>query len=138
MTDLLRVGFTGTQNGMNTAQRARFVAELHALHFGREVEFHHGDCIGADADAHDLVRALDPGIRIVLHPPAITTKRAWKQGDDVLPAKPYLDRNRDIVDACEVLIACPKETEETLRSGTWATIRYARAVGKPRVLLIPE
>ena len=49
--------------------------------------------------------------------------------------KRYLERNRDIVDACDILIACPRTLKEELRSGTWATVRYARKVGKPVAIL---
>ena len=50
--------------------------------------------------------------------------------------KPYLDRNRDIVDACEVLLATP-DGPERLRSGTWSTVRYARKIGKPVEVRLP-
>lgn len=47
----------------------------------------------------------------------------------VLDIKEPLDRNKDIVDACPVLIAAPSDRVEKKRgSGTWATIRYARDV----------
>jgi len=43
---------------------------------------------------------------------------------------PYLSRNRAIVDETEMLIATPAEFTEQQRSGTWSTVRYARACGK--------
>jgi predicted Rossmann fold nucleotide-binding protein DprA/Smf involved in DNA uptake len=52
--------------------------------------------------------------------------------------KAPLDRNRDIVDAAAVLIAAPKEMTETLRSGTWATVRYARKQGKQVWIVWPD
>jgi hypothetical protein len=55
------------------------------------------------------------------------SKRAFCQGDVVLTPRPYLVRNRHIVDASSVLIATPKGDEE-LRSGTWSTVRYARKI----------
>ena len=42
-----------------------------------------------------------------------------------------------LVDACEVLLATPKGPEK-LRSGTWATVRYARKVGKRIVIIEPD
>lgn len=119
----MKIGFTGTQRGMTDTQRTR-VAEL----LKRASEFHHGDCVGADAQAHELALALK--IPIVIHPPENPNKRAWCQGGLVLPPKPYLERNQDIVDQTEILIATPFEAE-TLRSGTWATVRYARRRGIP-------
>lgn len=55
----------------------------------------------------------------------------------MLPVKKPLDRNRDIVEAAEVLIACP-DGPERQRSGTWATIRHALRVGKPVVIVWPD
>lgn len=119
---MIRIGFTGTQNGLTDAQEAaldRLFAELehHAI------EFHHDDCIGADARAHDL--ADNYTFDIEIHPPDKDNKRAFCTGGIIHPEKPYLDRNKDIVDCCDTLIACPNG-EERLRSGTWSTVRYAR------------
>ena len=53
-----------------------------------------------------------------------------------MPPKPYLKRNEDIVNKCDVLIACPiDKNKEILRSGTWATIRKARKLNKTIYLL---
>jgi hypothetical protein len=120
----MKIGFTGTQQGMTEKQKHE-IAKL----IKQASEFHHGDCIGADSEAHQL--AIEYGIFTVIHPPDNPSKRAWCVGDQVLPAKPYLDRNHDIVDQTEVLIAAPFEDEDKLRSGTWATIRYAKRQGVP-------
>jgi hypothetical protein len=53
------------------------------------------------------------------------------------PPKPYLERNRDIVDSTELLIACPKDMTES-SGGTWATVRYARKQKKPIVVVWPD
>lgn len=130
----MKVGFTGTRRGMTEAQKnALWWFLLHHPRLDRE--FHHGDCIGADAQAHLVARSL--GFRIVVHPPASDTLRAWCEGDEVLDPAPYLRRNRAIVDACDVLIACPGGPE-VRRSGTWATIRYAQSRGAPLVLIRPD
>ena len=115
------IGFTGTQKGMTEAQIKR-VGHLLVLHSG---VVHHGDCTGADAQCHDL--ALMTGHAVEIHPPTNERARAWKKGAAHMhPAKPYLVRNHDIVDAVQMLIATPKTATEELRSGTWATVRYAR------------
>jgi hypothetical protein len=44
----------------------------------------------------------------------------------------------DIVVESELLIATPKEVKEQLRSGTWATVRRARKVGIPIILITPD
>jgi hypothetical protein len=129
----VKVGFTGTQQGCTQAQKAslREVLESHPAE-----EFHHGDCIGADAQAHSImVRRA----RVVIHPSNRDDKRAFCRGAaEVRPAKPPLDRNRDIVDDTEVLVACPRGEDEELRSGTWATIRYARKKGRRVMLVLPD
>jgi hypothetical protein len=132
------IGFTGTAEGMLTWQI--FTLEhLFTLfrNSGAECEaFHHGDCIGADAMAHDI--ACSFGHRIIIHPPIIDTKRANCVGDVILQAKEYIQRNHDIVDACDLMFATPKSKEEELRSGTWATIRYAQKKGKKLIIIWPD
>jgi len=130
----MKVGFTGTHHGMSHLQQEALHRLLLEPTF---TTFHHGDCIGADIQAHEI--ALYCGFLIVVHPPLDPRKRAWAAGSgvDILPPRKYLDRNKDIVDACDVLIAAPKELTEILRSGTWSTIRYARKVGKPIHILEP-
>ncbi len=56
----------------------------------------------------------------------------------ILGKKPYLARNRDIVNAADVLIAGPGGMEEIMRSGTWATVRYARKKQKPVIIVYPN
>jgi hypothetical protein len=49
-----------------------------------------------------------------------------------------MERNRKIVDVVEVLLAVPFEDAEVLRSGTWATVRYARRVRRTTVIIRPS
>jgi hypothetical protein len=128
------LGFTGTQQGMTLYQRTAFRAFVKMY---EPDEFHHGDCIGADADAHKIVRKVCPDCRIVIHPPKNPNKRAHCDYDAILPEKEYLDRNKDIVKVCSTLVATPYEREEQLRSGTWSTVRYARKVNREIALLLP-
>lgn len=100
--------------------------------------FHHGDCVGADAQAHITVRRVCIGARIVGHPPIKSTRRAFMACDSLWPPKDYLARNRDIVDGVDRMIAAPKGEVEELRSGTWSTIRYARWLGRKLVILKPQ
>ena len=125
------IGFTGTQRGMTPAQ-AREVERQFAL----GTVLHHGDCVGADHEAHSIARKL--GMIIVLHPPNSGVKRAYCQADKVMPPAPYLIRNHEIVDASKILIAAPKESSEVLRSGTWATIRYANRQGVLVRIVLPS
>jgi len=56
----------------------------------------------------------------------------------VLDPAPYLERNRAIVDAGDIVLAAPQTLEEQQRSGTWATVRYGRRLGRLVVLLAPS
>lgn len=129
-----RFGFTGTQQGMSPDQRATLRNYL----AGGSGELHHGDCVGADAEAHAV--AMECGYCPVLHPPTNYSKRAWCEVPRHLMRreKPYLDRNRDIVDETVALIATPAEFDEQPRGGTWYTVRYARKRGKAVVLIFPD
>lgn len=127
------LGFTGTQEGITQEQ----FDVLYALM--RDFDWlHHGDCIGADASADGLANLL--GLKKCIHPPTNPSKRAFcRDAHEWMPQKPYLDRNHDIVGHCELLVACPKEERgETLRSGTWATVRYARKIGRPVQIIRPS
>ena len=130
-----RIGFTGTRKGMTELQEAR----LETLLFIRSVNgawFHHGDCIGADAQAHTV--ALMTGHQICLHPPINPKYRAQCQPAHMVREEgEYMDRDHQIVDETHELIACP-QGREVLRSGTWATVRYARKIGKPLTIIMPD
>lgn len=131
---VINVGFTGTQIGMTDEQKKAFkrlIAEI------EPTIFRHGDCIGADEQAHRRVRKYTSA-QIIVHPPDNATKRAFCEADKVLAVKPYLNRNHDIVDGSDLLIATPGERKEQLRSGTWATIRYARSKRKPICIIWPD
>ena len=128
----MKIGFTGTQKGMTDYQKNSLRAALLCL---EAIEFHHGDCIGSDAEASEIARSL--GYTIICHPPNNESKRAFVKHNLMLPAKDYLARNHDIVDNTDILYACP-DGPEKLRSGTWSTIRYALKCEKKVVILLPE
>lgn len=129
------VGFTGTKEGLTTAQLNRLRTEVRRIDIGVA---HHGDCRGADANFHDCVRQFHRGATIVIHPPTDSKHRAYKKGDVTQPEDDYLTRNANIAFAAEYMIACPKEHEEVMRSGTWATVRKARQYGKPILFIYPD
>jgi len=122
---MIVVGFSGTQLGMSPVQQAKFLRLMYTI---KPEQFHHGDCIGSDAEAHRLIRRNFPDCKIHIHPPDNPEKRAWCEGDFVCAEQPYLERNRDIVKCASKLVAAPKEMAEIMRSGTWSTIRYGRLV----------
>jgi hypothetical protein len=132
----MKIGFTGTRNDMTPEQKATFLREI--LKLTPIAEFHHGDCVGADATAHDIIVANTLNVRIIIHPPSDDTHRAWCEGNLILVAKSFLARNYDIVAACDLLIVVPRSNEETIRSGTWATYRQAIRAAKPTLVIKPN
>jgi hypothetical protein len=97
--------------------------------------------IGVDAEAHAIV--LSPGTarvtKLVIHPPGIEGKRAFCTGfDEIREPFPYLVRDHHIVDEVDLLVAVPKSAVEVVRSGTWATARYARKLRKLVIRLNPD
>jgi hypothetical protein len=146
------LGFTGTRRGLTTAQRAALPSVLAVL----PDDIEHGGAEGADEEFHsfllpEIVRSnchpLQQGCRVVIR--TATTERFWHwrrweadAGDPrwlvlVQPVAP-LRRNHQIASRCDHLLACPAESSEILRSGTWATIRYARTAGKLVTIIKPD
>lgn len=142
----LKLGFSGTRTGMNSFQYfllTRFI-DFFAGRF-RVSEFHHGDCTGSDAEAHRLIAKLYPNTKIIIHPPEDPKHRAYclhKHGS-LLDTRPYLERDREIAQVCDTLLATPKSTMED-HSGTWSTIRYKREYQEKNwivpsvVIILPE
>lgn len=133
MNYALHIGFTGTQEGMSDRQKEALAFDL-SIRSSWLIVFHHGDCVGADEEAHLIARYI--GAYIVIHPPIDPRLRAFCEGDEIREPKPYIPRNHDIVDESRLLLAAPLLPEhEQPRSGTWATWRYAREKKVERILL---
>lgn len=126
------VGFTGTQHGMTAEQERSLRALLREL----GGVLHHGDCIGSDKQAAGIAR--EQGRRVVGHPPEDSSKRAFFPSDETREPKPFLVRDHDIVDETEALVATPRTAQEQVRSGTWATIRYARKMKRRIYIIQPD
>lgn len=124
----MNVGFTGTREGMSRRQASQlqYVLALfnHAdLAIGRAApRLHYGthESVGLLADEEAANMAAGLCYETVGH-------YARRGGE--------LVRNREIVRCVSVLIAAPLTDKEELRSGTWATIRYARDKFIPVVML---
>ena len=117
------VGFTGTRTGMSEEQRDQFCLMLACFRSKNMNVFHYGAHadveLKADVEAATIAGG-EMGFELEPH--------CASRGGELV-------RNRDIVAAVDVLIAAPLVDKEELRSGTWATIRYARAARKPVVML---
>lgn len=138
----MKIGFTGTRDGMKQPQMDAFYERVCFMDDNIE-SFHHGDCVGADDDAarviHELNCSDNCSIKIVCHPPIDESHRAFNEfHDEIRPAKTHFARNRDIVDETDMLVATPREMERQDRGGTWYTVDYARKKGKRVVLILPD
>lgn len=133
------IGFTGTRHGMSEIQRSilrQFLREM------KPNLLRHGDCIGADAQAHEIADSL--GMNIIIHPPVDEAHRAFcrtPEGGGSLTLevpKRHFARNRDIVNNCDVLIACPIDNERQHFGGTWYTYDYALKQKRPLICIYPN
>ena len=95
-------------------------------------DWHHGGAIGADTILHEL--ALQAGVRIELHP---TRGCRITEADQIYPTLPPLERNRRIVEMGEHGLLAFPAAPEVVRSGTWATIRYARKLQRRIMIVYP-
>jgi predicted Rossmann fold nucleotide-binding protein DprA/Smf involved in DNA uptake len=75
---------------------------------------------------------------VVGHPPQDSRKRAFCVCDSSYPPKPYLARNHEMVMVTDRLVVVPKRQIEEVRSGTWATFRYALKLGRPIYVVWPD
>ena len=132
---MIRIGFTGTRKGMTETQ-FKALRLILVSQFSPLSEFHFGDCVGADAEGAAIAKAI--GYVLHSHPPDKSILRAFVEADMVYSPKAPLDRNRDIASICQLLIATPAQNVEVIRSGTWATVRYARAMRKRVIVLERE
>lgn len=134
---MLKIGFTGTRKIKQVTPEHMCSLENFFYWFAPdEIEFHYGDCVGADEESFKAARGQ--GFRTVGHPPINEKFRAFTKPDEMRETKEYIDRNHDIVNETEILIAMSGTITEVLRSGTWATVRYARDNTKDIHILWPD
>lgn len=130
-------GVTGSRTEPTREQKkylSKFLSDIF-----RTGELHHGACVGVDE--YSVLVAYPLGYNIVAHPAKGTNYKsdaAIAHSNQVLLSKPPLERNHDIVNACQGLIAVPSGTNEILRSGTWATIRFAEEIGRKIIFIWPD
>lgn len=129
----MRIGFTGTRDGMTEHQK--WTVGVFLQHHKPEW-VHHGSCVGADYDFHKIARARH--IKIKGHPPINTSLIALLDFDDENEPKSYLVRNADIVNETDHLIACPKESSIQFKGGTWGTYHYAKRRDLPIMIIWPN
>jgi hypothetical protein len=123
------LGSTGTRKGMTPEQKDAVTTLVRPY-----AVLHHGDCIGSDEEMNDIAGIA--GLRRVAHPPITETLRAFCYAEEILRPRSYLERDRDIVHACDVLVATPAEHHRT-SGGTWYTVDYA-IPRKPVAIVWPD
>jgi len=131
------VGFTGSRKEITRIQRSILQIFIENI---KPKYFHHGDCVGADYAAHEIINHyIAFKVLVCIHPPDNPKSRAYCRGyEHISVPKTYLQRNYDIVTETQILIACPDTKEEKVRSGTWATIRTARKYKKKIIIIFPD
>lgn len=124
-TDL---GITGTRDGMNKKQQAAFLSVVSKLleKYPTLNNFHHGCCVGVDVESAKLVRDLY-GFTVINHPPTNKSLVGDFIGDHEREDKGYFERNRDIVQESQVMIAITKQMviPDPPSGGTWYTLNYS-------------
>lgn len=129
------IGITGTRNGLTDFQRSELTSLLKVFREEFE-EFHHGDCVGVDVQAAKI--AKDHGYSIIGHPPSKTNLRGFFESDVNMAQFGYLERDRNIVNAVDLLIVCPKENDHQDIGGTWYTHDYAVKKNVNRIIIYPN
>jgi hypothetical protein len=137
----MRIGITGSRHGLTNAQKVtvtHLVDKLQSEPTSESNELHHGACLGADEWFVTEFRTRF--LNIHAYPSTLRewwSDKALDSSTDFQMSQPPLVRNRDIVDASDVLIAMP-DSPERLRSGTWATVRYAIGQRKRIYIVYPD
>ena len=141
------IGITGTRNALSPETIFKLKEVLNHLYENKYIStFHHGDCVGADA--YGAAYAKEIGYYIVGHPPEDDKFQAFFKSHESREPKPYLERNKDIVNESKVIISIPRKAvtlEEILncengtrRGGTYYTTRYALKSGKEVIMILPD
>jgi hypothetical protein len=133
------LAFTGTRRGLTRGQLAALGRRLETM---RPTVLRNGIAEGADMQ---MLSVLPRSVKEIHFWPCNRARAKVAGGLRFHPSVrvivhgilPPIERNHIMVDAADVLIACPHGPEE-LRSGTWSTVRYARQQGKPVIIVWPD
>lgn len=133
----ITIGVTGTRYGATDAQ-LRYVRDLLCSVKGRGSVMHlrHGDCLGADVQVFRIAYSLEYVTHS--HPCDLERWRAHTPSTHIYTPTSPISRNEMIVDLSDMLVALPHTNREVMRSGTWATVRYARKLGRVIYIVWPD
>ena len=130
----MKIGITGTREGMNATQLQ--AVRQYLSDFPPGTEFHHGDCAGVDVQAAEIAAEL--GFHVVCHPPTSNELRAFHKSNEFREPLGYLKRDRNIVEATDQLLVVPLHNTWQSKGGTWYTHDYATKAGKPKKMFWPD
>lgn len=141
------IAVTGTRKGMTQLQKYWFLTILPNC----PDELMHGGAEGADEDADTLFGAFEAFgslaaqtalyKKVSVYPCNEARFSYWLKKPEpriINQILPPLVRNELMVKRCSFLVATPASQFEQIRSGTWATIRYARKTKKPGAIVFPD
>lgn len=135
MTKYRSVGVTSTRKGLNEVQRlwVTFFLKEHQVNV-----LHHGDCVGGDDELAKMFH--QKGTYVIAHPAHTINKYKAKCqiNDLILSPDDTLARNQTIVRHSELVLGFPYTIEEEVRSGTWFTIRHAKKLKVPVLVIKPN
>lgn len=129
---------SGTRYGLTAKQHDAAFAALRKI---KPTGVRHGCALGADEEFVFLCFALRPRPRVEAFP---STFENWTSADALAlsdaQAKPAeaLARNRTIVTGAARLLAAPAEMEDPGKGGTWYSIKFARGLGVPTTVILPD
>jgi len=135
----LHIGFSGTRYGMTLLQRRAVYRVFRWYRDNRNaITVHHGSCVGADAEAHDIARML--GLSVALHP-GVSAKGdspyraecSMLPGERVWTPRHYFTRNAAIAACTGVLVAAAGDGTED--RGTSHAISCAVKLERPVVIV---
>lgn len=137
---ILKLGITGTRNGMNKIQEKKLKETIEHLLFEQDYTervFHHGQCVGVDVETSKILKNKF-SFTIHSHPPIKDDLLGYSENDRVSAPKSYFARNRDIVDSSNIMLVIPKENSPQQYGGTWYTYKYARSKNKRIYIIYPN
>jgi predicted Rossmann fold nucleotide-binding protein DprA/Smf involved in DNA uptake len=141
------IGFTGTRSGMTDPQYVEVTKQLMKLHPDTLLN---GGAVGADEQlicwivANRTTLDTASSVKVEIYPASVSRERYWNRYlhqrliETIWRVQEPLTRNRAIAEQCDRLIAAPASYREELRSGTWATVRYAKKAEKPVTVIFPD
>lgn len=143
------IGITGTKQGLTTPQKNVLREILAKANKGKKgCELHHCDGAGADTEVHEM--AVSEGLvgSIVIYPPTNTGLRAFSDTINcpaginipvtVKPEKDYIERNKEFIEAIQLLVVLPKASDEQAQSKTWIMFKSAKRANKKIILILPD